>query len=265
MDYFDNWIDNNSGSGDYETPEDAGDAPFIRTARIDPECEIPDEFPFDLPLIKNMGLIKFHPAVTFIAGENGSGKSTLMEAIAMAMKFNPEGGSENFYFHTYESHSYLSDYLELDRGLERPQNGFFLRAESFYNVASEIERIGPWLLDSYGGKSLHQQSHGESFKALVMHRFGYNGIYILDEPESALSAKSEIEILSRLHHLVKNNCQFIIATHSPILLSYPRAKIYECQDGQLNVVNYEDSQAYQNTKEYLDNYQDILKHILKGH
>ena len=147
-----------------------------------------------LPVVRQLrksGGIRLDSQVTFFVGENGVGKSTLIEALAVAVGFNPEGGTINFNFSTQDSHSELYQYLKIVRGGKRPRTGFFLRAESFYNVATEVDRLeetpGPSLLASYGGVSLHHQSHGESFMALVENRFGGQGLYILDEPEAALS------------------------------------------------------------------------------
>ena len=188
-----------------------------------------DQYPFSLPAIKSLQQIDLHAKVTFFVGENGSGKSTLLEAIAVALGFNAEGGSKNFRFGTRRSHSVLNEYLRIVKGVKRPRDGFFLRAESFFNVATEIEKLdaepsfGPPVIDSYGGRSLHEQSHGESFLALMLERFGGRGLYILDEPEAALSPQRQLAVLSRIHDLVLDDSQFIVATHSPILMAYPDA------------------------------------------
>ena len=166
-------------------------------------------YPYSLPVCRNMNEIGFHPAVTFLVGENGAGKSTLLEAIAIATGFNAEGGSRNFGFATRASHSCLHEVLTVRRGLRRPKDGFFLRAESFYNVATEVDKLG--VSDAYGCKSLHEQSHGESFMTLVMERFHGEGLYLLDEPEAALSPSRQLALLARLHQLVGEDSQFIIA------------------------------------------------------
>jgi predicted ATPase len=149
-----------------------------------------DQYPFCLPAVRTLQQIDLHPKVTYFVGENGSGKSTLLEAIAVSLGFNAEGGSKNFRFDTRRSHSVLNEYLRIVKGVKRPRTGFFLRAESFFNVASEIERLdegpgGPPVINSYGGRSLHEQSHGESFLALMLERFSRQGLYVLDEPEAA--------------------------------------------------------------------------------
>ena len=219
-----------------------------------------DDYPYCLPVVRNLTNIEFHPSVTFIVGENGTGKSTLLEAIAVASGFNPEGGSRNFNFSTRASHSPLHEVLNLSKGIKRPRDGFFLRAESFFNVATEIERLG--VSDSYGGRSLHELSHGESFLTLVMERFSGNGLYLLDEPEAALSPSRQLALLSRLHQLVKLNSQFIIATHSPILMAYPDATIYSLTDQAIAKVRYTDTEHYAVTREFLNRHETMIKDLL---
>jgi predicted ATPase len=175
-------------------------------------------YPFSIPAIRGLEVLPLHPKVTYLVGENGSGKSTLLEAIAVIMGFNAEGGSTNFRFQTRRSESPLWQTLRIVRGVRRPRTGFFLRAESYFNLATNIEELdrepglGPPIIDSYGSKSLHEQSHGESFVALMMHRFGTDGLYLLDEPEAALSPLRQMSALARIHQLVLAGCQFIIAT-----------------------------------------------------
>jgi predicted ATPase len=208
-----------------------------------------DAYPFSLPVVRALDTLELHPKVTFIIGENGSGKSTLLEAIATAWGFNPEGGTKNFNFQTHASHSELHEYLLLVKSVKRPRDGFFLRAESFFNVATAIDNLG--VVKSYGGKSLHQQSHGESFFALMQYRFGGKGFYVLDEPEAALSPTRQLAMLSQLHDLVHDHSQFIIATHSPILMAYPDAWIYQIGDDGLERVAYERTEHYLVTKNFL--------------
>ncbi|MDD4716374.1 MAG: AAA family ATPase, partial [Oscillospiraceae bacterium] len=203
--------------------------------------------------------------VTFFVGENGTGKSTLLEAIAVACGFNAEGGTRNFNFATEETHSDLCRYLTVCKGVKRPKDGFFLRAESFYNVASEIDKldqISP-LIDYYGGKSLHKQSHGESFMSLVLNRFGGNGIYILDEPEAALSPSRQMTLLAAIDSLVKDDSQFIIATHSPILMAYPDADIFVLTDDDIRLTPYEETEHYTLTKQFLNNPHKMLRYLLE--
>lgn len=228
--------------------------------------EVPsfDVYPFCLPAVRNLDTLALHPRVTYIIGENGSGKSTLLEAIAVAMGFNPEGGTKNFRFGTRGSHSQLHEYLRIAKGVRRPRDGFFLRAESFFNVATEIERLdqqpslGPPIIDSYGGRSLHEQSHGESFMALMMERFGGHGLYILDEPEAALSPQRQLAALARIHDLVNADSQFVIATHSPIMMAYPDALIYECTAQGPRAIDYFATEHYQVMHDFLANPRRML-------
>jgi predicted ATPase len=229
-----------------------------------------DAYPFSLPAVRGLDALKFHPKVTFLIGENGSGKSTLLEAIAVASGFNAEGGTTNFKFSTRGSHSQLHEFIRLSKGLKKPRDGFFLRAESFFNVATEIERMdaqpspAPPVINSYGGKSLHEQSHGEAFLALLMNRFGGQGLYLLDEPEAALSPARQLAVLARIHDLVLDKSQFIIATHSPILMAYPDAWIYECGAQGLQRVDYAATQHVQITRDFLANPQRMMDELFKG-
>ena len=206
-------------------------------------------YPFSLPAIKDFRELHFHPKVTFVIGENGTGKSTLLEAIAVAYGFNPEGGTRNFNFSTRETHSELNQYIRLVKGVKRPKDGFFLRAESFYNVATQIDDLN--LAGFYGGVSLHQQSHGESFLAVILNRFSGNGIYILDEPEAALSPMRQMSLLARINELVRLESQFIIATHSPIIMAYPDADIYSIDQG-FTKIKYEDTEHYQVMRNFIN-------------
>lgn len=240
-----------------------------RVSLLREKIESFDRYPFCLPAIRSFDRIDLHPKVTFFVGENGSGKSTLLEAIAVSLGFNAEGGSKNFHFSTRRSHSELHEYLRIAKGIKRPRDGFFLRAESFFNVATEIENLdaepafGPPAIDSYGGRSLHEQSHGESFMALMTERFGGQGIYILDEPEAALSPQRQLAVLSRMHELVLNQSQFIIATHSPILMAYPDACIYQCSSEGVTQVAYEDTEHFQVTRDFLADPKRMLRILLE--
>jgi len=228
------------------------------------KIENPDQYPFTLNAVKHFDKLRLHPSVTYFIGENGSGKSTLLEAIAVANGFNAEGGSKNFGFSTRETHSSLDKYIRCSRGVKKPRDGFFLRAESFYNVASEIDALdsepGPGvpIINSYGGVSLHEQSHGESFMTLLLKRFSANSLYILDEPEAALSPSRQLAMLSRMHQLVNENCQFLIATHSPIIMAYPNADIYVLGDNGPEKTEYEDTEHFQITKRFLLNRDGML-------
>lgn len=219
-------------------------------------------YPYNIPSILNLDELQFSKSVTFITGENGSGKSTLVEALAINAGFNPEGGSRNFNFKTHDSHSKLYNKLKLVRSAYRNTDGYFLRAESFYNVASEIDNIldKGQITRNYGG-SLHECSHGESFLALVNKRLSGNGLYIFDEPESALSINSQFKLLVAINELVEKKSQFIIATHSPILLAYPGADIYKISGNGLKLVDYENTEQYRLTKYFLDNHKRMIKEL----
>jgi predicted ATPase len=218
------------------------------------------EYPFTIPAINGLDELVFERPVTFLVGENGAGKSTLLEAIAARWGLNPEGGSQNFNFSTRASHSTLGNFLRLARSARRARDGFFLRAESYFNVATEIENLG--VGDYYGGKSLHEQSHGESFFALFMNRLRGDGFYLFDEPEAALSPSRHLVFLSRLHELVEAGCQFIIATHSPILMAYPNAQILLLADGPPRPVAYQDTEHYSVTRNFLLRTEQMLDVLL---
>jgi predicted ATPase len=227
------------------------------------EVESFDEYPFSIPAIRHLAELRLDSAVTLFAGENGSGKSTLVEAIAVAAGFNPEGGSRNMTVSTRPSHSALHRHLRLVRGTRRPRTGYFLRAESFFNVATHVEEIGGPAVASHGGRSLHAQSHGESFIALVTHRFGPNGLYVLDEPEAALSLRGNLALMRRMHDLVAQGSQFIISTHSPILLGYPDAKIVVLSEDGLVETPYEQTQVVELTRAFLDDRREFLHHLFE--
>ncbi len=242
---------------------------FIRKVLIDKDEGL-DQFPFSIPSIKKLSELELHPNVTFIVGENGTGKSTILEGIAAALGFNPEGGSKNLKFSTTDSHSDLYKHLKFLRGYNSPKTGFFLRAETFYNVASQIDYLdqtaggmGTPITYSYGRNSLHNQSHGESFLSLLLHRFDGNGLYILDEPEAALSPARQLTVLARLHELVQQGSQFIIATHSPIIMSYPDSRIYNLTEQGYHEINYTDTEHYKLTREFLEAPERFFRYLLE--
>ncbi len=242
---------------------------FIKSISLSGELP-PGSYLNDLAMIKSlqaMERLDITKRVTFLVGENGIGKSTLIEAIAVHQGFNPEGGTVNFSFSTEDSHSELYRYLRIQKGTGIRKDGFFLRAESFYNVASNIDQMdripapSPRVIESYGGVSLHKQSHGESFMTLVEKRFGGNGLYILDEPEAALSPSRLLELLCHIHRLEKLGSQFIISTHSPILMAYPGAQIlYLTQEG-IRSVSYQETEHYQITRQFLNAPEQMCRYL----
>jgi len=235
--------------------------PYLKRIGIDwDSVEHPDRYPFSIPAVKAITNIEFHRDVTFLVGENGSGKSTLVEAIALAMGFSGEGGTRSVDLQTANDTSGLGSYLELERSYKRPTDGYFLRAESFYNVATYMDSIG--YLGGYGGKSLHAQSHGEAFFSVLTDKLRGNGLYIFDEPEAALSPSRQMSAIVAIHELVRNHSQFIIATHSPILMAYPNAKIILLDDHGVREVRYEQTEHYRVTSEFLNKYKKMLEHLL---
>jgi predicted ATPase len=227
-------------------------------------------YPFSIPSIQSLDELELDAKLTFLIGENGSGKSTLIEAIAVLAGFNAEGGSKNFRFGTRRSESCLHELMRPVRGHRRPRDGFFLRAESYFNVGTEIERLdeepygGGRIIDQYGGVSLHEQSHGESFLALATHRFRGEGLYILDEPEAALSPQRQLTLLSILHdHIEERGSQFIIATHSPILMAYPKALIYRLGSSGIEQIAYEDTEHYSITRDFLSSPERFFRTLFR--
>ena len=236
--------------------------PYLQEVQIRPEDDIDFErFPFSVPAIREMGVVEFHPDVTFFVGENGSGKSTLLEAIAVAMGFGPEGGTRNVHFSTAETISNLHEHLRLSKSFKQPRDAFFLRAESFFNVATYMDDVG--YLDGYGGTSLHKRSHGEAFMVLLTHKLRGQGLYLFDEPEAALSPTRQLAALSAIDQLVKAGSQFIIATHSPILLAYPQARIFQFDASGLYPVDYEDTEHFEVTRDFLNNYPRRIEQLLQ--
>ena len=222
-----------------------------------------------LPVVRHLAEqpLTFTAPVTILVGENGVGKSTLIEAVAVGMGFNAEGGTRNFSFATMETHSALYRYVGFVRGPYRPRDGFFLRAESFYNVASyiEVDEIGDGskIISSYGGKSLHNQSHGESFLSLVRSRFGGKGFYIMDEPEAALSPASQMELLAHIHRLAEQGSQVVLATHSPMLMTYPGACLLQIDEVGIHPTEYRKTSHYQITRRFLENPDRMYRELFR--
>lgn len=231
---------------------------YIRQALIDGQTDS-SLYPFNIPAVRRLESLEFDQPVTFLVGENGSGKSTILESLAVLAGFNSEGGTKNYSFSTADTTSELHEKIRLVRGPQREKNGFFLRAESFYNVSTESEKLDL----RYGDRSLHDQSHGESFLSLVNHRFGPNGLYILDEPEAALSPQRQLSLMARIHDLTKQNSQFIIASHSPILMAYPGAAIYLLDDEGISRTSYEQTEHYKLTLDFLFNHQAYVRKLLE--
>ncbi|MEM7203580.1 MAG: AAA family ATPase [Planctomycetota bacterium] len=233
---------------------------FLRAVRLlRDEVEDFEKYPFNIPAVRTMTELEFAPGITYFIGENGSGKSTLMEAIAIAIGLNAEGGSQNFTVAARPSESELHRFLVAVRGVGRPRRRFFLRAETLFNIATEVEERG---LKEYEWEILHERSHGEAFLWLLNDRFIEQGLYLLDEPEAALSPKRQLAALARLHVLVQDGAQFIIATHSPLLMAYPGATIYQLDEEGVRVVAFEDTEHFQITRDFLARPRSFLKHLL---
>ena len=240
-----------------------GQDQFIKTITLKRAATPPDGYPFTIAAVRHLDGLQFTEPVTFFVGENGSGKSTVLESIAVAAGLNAEGGSRNFRFATRATHSELSEHIRLVRAPRRPRDSYFLRAETFYNVASAAEEYGAEVAERQGGgRSPHEQSHGESFLALVLHRLRGNGLYLFDEPEAALSPSRQLALLAALHRLVASGSQFIIATHSPILMAYPGAMIYEFYEKGVRPVAYTDTEHYVVTRAFLGNPDRMLRELL---
>lgn len=245
----------------------AGSELYVRGVRLKRDAEGVDDkrYPFFLPFVRQLDKLELKSPVCFFVGENGAGKSTLIEAIAISLGFNPEGGSRNFNFSTKNTHSELHAHITVIKGSKRAKDGYFLRSESFYNVASEIENledIDSGLLAAYGGKSLHTRSHGESFMDLVCNRFFGNGLYLLDEPESALSPTRLMMLLKRMNELSASS-QFLIATHSPILMAYPGAQIFVLSETGIEETPYHETEHYFITKQFLQNPERMLRYLFE--
>lgn len=237
-----------------------------RISLLRDQVENDSQYPYTIPSIRSLDQLDLHSSITFFVGENGSGKSTLLEAIADKCDFNTAGGSRNNLYEVHAAESVLSDSIRLS-WMPKITKDFFMRAESFYHFASHIDELDkecPGAYDSYGGRSLHEQSHGESFFSLFQNRFHERAIYLLDEPEAALSPQRQLAFLRILHDLTANgNCQFIIATHSPILLGFPDATILSFDEGKIQEIDYEKTEHYQITKYFLDHREKFLKEILE--
>ena len=213
----------------------------------------------EIEALRNLQNLEFTSPVTFFVGENGSGKSTLLEAIAIAAGFNPEGGTRNYHFSTYDSHSELCEAIRLIRGYQKAGWGYFLRAESFYNVATKEMEYADL---KHPSEKYHEKSHGESFLEIAQKQFRPNGLYLLDEPEAALSPQRQLTLLMEIYECAKEESQFIVVTHSPILLGMPGASILTFDDGRLHQCEYEDTNSYQIMELFINNREQLLKKLL---
>ena len=233
----------------------------IRGVMIDWDKIDPHSYLRNIQAVAGVNSLSFHKPITFFVGENGSGKSTMLEAIAVAYGFNPEGGTKNYSFSTYDSHSQLHEAMRLIKGRFKPGWGYFLRAESFYNVATAEEEYSR---DTGRSLHFHEKSHGESFLAMAQNNFKQNGVYLLDEPEAALSPQRQLTLLLEIMECAKKESQFIIVTHSPILLGMPNAEILSFDDGVIHTCDYKETDSYKVTEMFINNRELILKRLLEG-
>jgi predicted ATPase len=217
-----------------------------------------EQYPFSIPAVARMGRLELDPHVTFLVGENGSGKSTLIEAIAIRAGFNAEGGTKSFTTRSRPSESSLHEALRLARGAKRERGGFFLRAETMFNVSTEAENYR-----DYGWEDLHEKSHGEAFLWVMTNRFRDQSLFILDEPEAALSPTRQLALLARMRQLVTRGSQLIIATHSPLVLAYPRARIYSLDRDGIHLTRYQDTEHYAVTRAFLQDHEAMLTRLFE--
>jgi predicted ATPase len=237
-------------------------APFVLAVRFG-EAPEDGDYSGDLPALRGVDRLELDPHVTFLVGENGSGKSTLVEAIAVEAKLNVEGGGKLLRFSTRRTHSQLHERLTLERAPLPPRNSFFLRAESVFNLATAIEEGGYiGAREDVYQRPLHEQSHGESFLDIAVNRLGPRGLYLFDEPEAALSVRGQLALMRRIHELVAEHSQFIVATHSAILLGYPGATILELSEDGIRRVSYDETEQVELTRSFLEDPQRFLRHLL---
>ena len=235
------------------------DERFIRSIFIDWTLIGDDSYLREIEALKDLKTLDFNSNVTFFVGENGSGKSTLLEAMSIASGVNPEGGTKNYSFSTYDSHSELYDAVRVVRGSRKARWGYFLRAESFYNVATMEERYAD---DGHESQKYHEKSHGESFLALAQNQLRPGGLYFFDEPEAALSPQRQLTLLTEIYNCAAGGSQFIIATHSPILLGMPGAEILTFDNGLIHTCEYEDTESYQVTEMFINDRKRLLDRLL---
>ncbi|MBI1324023.1 AAA family ATPase [bacterium] len=238
--------------------------PYLQQVLFRPDTPVdPKTYPYSIPAVRDIEKLAFHPDVTFLVGENGSGKSTVLEAIALLMGFGPEGGTRNVNFATTGfAVSPLHESLRSVKSHVSPKDGYFLRAESFYNIATYMDETG--YLGGYGGKSLHHRSHGEAFMTLLTHKFRGRGLYLLDEPEAALSPQRQLAAMVAIRDLVGRESQFVIATHSPILLAYPGAKIWSFDDSGISEIAYEETDHFLITRDFLNHHRQRIQRLFEA-
>lgn len=232
---------------------------FIREAAIDWDVVPRDSYLRDISALKGLDRLAFESNVTFFAGENGTGKSTLLEGIAVAYGFNAEGGTMNYQFSTYQDVSELEEAIRLVKGYRKRNSGYFFRAESFFNVATatNLKYNDDGRLPDY-----HAQSHGESFLTFLQDE-AREGMYLMDEPEAALSPQRQLTLLRHIYFMAMEGSQFIIATHSPILLGLPGARILNFSDEGVRPMAYEETESYQITRLFLERRGQMLKELFK--
>ena len=234
---------------------------FVKELKIDWDAIAPGSYLRSIKTITGINRLAFHSPITFFVGENGTGKSTLLEAMAVAYGFNPEGGTVNYSFSTYDSHSELWDAVTLSKSFKKVHCGYFLRAESFYNVATKEDEYGKMP----GGVplNLHKKSHGESFLTIINEYFKSDGLFFLDEPEAALSPQRQMTLLLKIAESARDNSQFFIVTHSPVLLTLPGAEILSFDDGRLHKIEYEDTESYRISEMFINHREQVLKRLLE--
>ena len=232
---------------------------FIRGIKFEWDNIPEDSYLRKIEALKDIESLEFSNPITFFVGENGTGKSTLLEAIAVSHGFNPEGGTKNYSFSTHDTHSELCDAIRIVKGFRKEKYGYFLRAESFYNVATMEEEYTD---DLHPSAKYHERSHGESFLALAQNSLRPNGLYIFDEPEAALSPQRQLTLLMEINKYAKEGAQFIIVTHSPILLGIPDAEIYNFDYGKIHKCTYKETESYKITEMFINNREILLKNLL---
>ena len=232
---------------------------FIQSVLFDWDKISDESYLTNIEALYRVKKIDFMKSITLFVGENGSGKSTLLEAIAVAHGFNPEGGTKNYCFSTHDTHSELCNAITIAKGYRKEKWGYFLRAESFYNVATQEEEYADF---AHPSEEYHNRSHGESFLKMVQNNIQPNGLYFLDEPEAALSPQRQLTLLAEIYRCASDGAQFIIATHSPILLGIPNAEIFSFDNGKIHTCRYEETESYKVTELFINNRKRLLENLL---